>query len=174
MKQKSRCCAVIGQPPMRFPWGFDEEDEGCNALKLSLAQKIMELRQQGVTRFAVVADCGVGLYAGEIVNALRQSDDELMIFVVTPHEEQATKWAPYLRERYFRLLTDCTIMEAASIRWTPTCEYDAYRRIIDYADSVLAVYDFAKARDSAVDRAMEYAMSQNLPMITIKLNHRRY
>ena len=135
------CCAVIGQPPMRFPWGFDEEDEGCNALKLALAQKIMELRQQGVTRFAVVADCGIGLYAGEIVNALRQSDDKLMLFVVTPHEEQATKWAPYLRERYFKVLEDCTIVESASLRRTPDCEYVAYCKIIDYADMVLAVYD---------------------------------
>ena len=59
MEQQSLCCAIIGQHPMRFPWGFDEEDTGCQDLKLALAQKIMELRQQGVTRFAVVADCGV-------------------------------------------------------------------------------------------------------------------
>ena len=161
------CCAVIGQPPMRFPWGFDEEDEGCNALKLALAQKIMELRQQGVTRFAVVADCGVGLYAGEIVNALRAYDPDLMLFVVTPHEEQATKWAPYLRERYFRLLTDCTIMEAASTHQTPTCEYDAYRRIIDYADMVLAIYDPILKRDGAVDHAIEYMVDCGLPMMPI-------
>ena len=161
------CCAVIGQPPMRFPWGFDEEDEGCNALKLALAQKIMELRQQGVTRFAVVADCGIGLYAGEIVNALRQSDNELMLFVVTPHEEQATKWAPYLRERYFKLMEDCTIMEAASHRKTPDCEYDAYRKIIDYADMVLAVYDPATAHGNAVERAMAYVDAQECPLLQL-------
>lgn len=161
------CCAVIGQPPMRFPWGFDEEDEGCNALKLALAQKIMELRQQGVTRFAVVADCGIGLYAGEIVNALRQSDDELMLYVVTPHEEQATKWAPYLRERYFKLMEDCTIMEGASLSKTPDCEYVAYCKIIDYADMVLAVYDPALAHGDAVDRAMEHVTERGLPMSLI-------
>ena len=154
---------------MRFPWGFDEEDEGCNALKLALAQKIMELRQQGVTRFAVVADYGIGLYAGECVNALRRTDPDLMLFVVTPHEEQATKWAPYLRERYFRLLADCTIMEAASLHQTPTCEYDAYRKIIDYADTVLAVYDPATARGNAVDRAIEYVKARGLPMIPFSL-----
>lgn len=161
------CCAVIGQPPMRFPWGFDEEDEGCNALKLALAQKIMELRQQGVTRFAVVADCGIGLYAGEIVNALRQSDDELMLYVVTPHEEQATKWAPYLRERYFKLMEDCTIMEGASLSKTPDCEYVAYCKIIDYADMVLAVYDPTLAHADAVDRAMEHVTERGLPMSLI-------
>ena len=163
------CCAVIGQPPVRFPWGFDEEDAGCNALKLALAQKIMELRQQGVTRFAVVADCGIGLYAGEIVNVLRQSDNELMLFVVTPHEEQAAKWAPYLRERYFKLMEDCTIMEAASLRRTPDCEYDAYCKIIDYSDMVLAVYDPALAHGDAVDRAMEHVTERGLPMSLISL-----
>ena len=167
MEEKPTCCAVLGQHPMRFPWGFDEEDEGCRALKLELMQKIMELRQQGVTRFAVVADCGIGLYAGECVNALRQTDAELMLLVVTPHEEQATKWAPYLRERYFKLLEDCTIMEAASLHKTPDCEYEAYRKIIDYADMVLAVYDPAMAKSGAVDRAMEYAAARSLPLIAI-------
>ncbi len=161
------CCAVIGQSPMRFPWGFDEEDVGCNALKLALAQKIMELRQWDVTRFAVVADNGIGLYAGECINALRKTDPDLMLFVVTPHEEQSTKWAPYLRERYFQLLADCTIMEAASLHRTPDCEYDAYRKIIDYADMVLAVYDPATARGDAVDRAMEYAKARGLPLLKL-------
>jgi len=38
-------------------------------------------------------------------------------------------------------------MEAASHRKTPECEYDAYCKIIDYADMLLAVYDPAAARD---------------------------
>ena len=167
MEKEKLCCAILGQPPMRFPWGFDEEDTGCQNLKLELAQKIMELRQQGVARFAVVADCGIWLYAGEIVNALRQTDADLMLFVVTPHEEQATKWAPYLRERYFKLMEDCTIMEAASLRQTPDCEYQAYRKIIDYADTVLAVYDPATAKGDAVDRAMEYVKEEKLPISRI-------
>ncbi len=168
MEKEHLTCAILGQPPMRFPWGFDEEDEDCQALKLELAQKIMEFRQRGVMRFAVVADCGVGLYAGECVNALRQTDSELMLFVVTPHEEQATKWAPYLRERYFKLLEDCSVMEAASLRKTPSsCELDAYRKIIDYANMVLAVYDPATAHEDAVDRAMEYVKERGLDVIML-------
>jgi len=165
MEKENLCCAVLGQHPMRFPWGFDEDDPGCQDLKLALAQKIMELRQQGVTRFAVVADCGIGLYAGECINALRQHDPDLMLFVVTPHEEQATKWAPDLRNRYFKLLEDCTLMELAGHRKTPECEYNAYCKIIDYADTVLAVYDSATARGDAVDRALEYARQRGLPVI---------
>ena len=55
-------------------------------------------------------------------------------------------------------------MEAASLHKTPTCEYDAYRKIIDYADMVLAVYDPATAKGDAVDAAMEYAKERALPV----------
>ena len=90
---------------MRFPWGFDEEDDRCQKLKMELAQQIMVLHQRGVSQFLTACDCGIGLYAAEIVNGLRETTDpDLMLFCYIPHEEQATKWAPYLRERYFTML----------------------------------------------------------------------
>ena len=86
---------------------------------------------------------------------------------MTPHEEQATKWAPYLRERYFKLLEDCTLMEAASLHKTPFCEYDAYCKIIDYADMVLVAYDPATARGDAVDAAVAYAKERGMKVTRI-------
>lgn len=32
----TKTCATISCSQMCFPWGFDEEDEGCAALKLIL------------------------------------------------------------------------------------------------------------------------------------------
>ena len=106
--EKEYRCAIIGQHPMRFPWGFDEEDVQCRRMKLELAQCIMELRQCGVVEFQVACDPGVGLYAGEIVNITKQNDEAMRLVCVTPFEEQATKWTPQLRERYFDMLADCT------------------------------------------------------------------
>ena len=64
---------------MRFPWGFDEEDKFCSKMKMELAQQIMVLRQRGVSQFLTACDCGVGLYAGEIVNGLRTTDRDLIL-----------------------------------------------------------------------------------------------
>lgn len=64
-------------------------------------------------------------------------------------------------------------MEAASLRKTPDCEYDAYYKIIDYADMVLAAYDPATARGDAVDRAMEYAKERGLPVMLLQVNSER-
>ena len=44
-------------------------------------------------------------------------------------------------------------------------ERHSYRKIIDYADMVLAVYDPATARGDTVDRAMEYAKERGRKII---------
>ena len=117
--EKEYRCAIIGQHPMRFPWGFDEEDAKCRQMKLELAQCIMELRQCGVTEFQVACDPGVGLYAGEIVNITKQNDEAMRLICVTPFEEQATKWTPQLRERYFDMLADCTDLSCVDYQEAP-------------------------------------------------------
>ena len=152
-------CAVIGQHPMRFPWGFDEEDDRCRKLKIELAQQIMVLRQHGVSQFLTACDCGVGLYAAEIINGLRMTDHDLMLLCYTPHEEQATKWAPYLRERYFTMLEQCTLISTVCEVGAPDAQLHAYKKIIDLADVVLAVYDRdTQSADSAEDSALAYAV----------------
>ena len=154
-------CAVMGQHPMRFPWGFDEEDASCIKMKMELAQQIMALRRDGVSQFLVACDCGVGLYAAEIVNGLRMTDHDLMLLCYVPHEEQATKWAPYLRERYFTMLEGCTHISAACPVGTPDAQLQAYRQIIDFADVVLCVSDTdAPAASGAEDTALAYALAQ--------------
>lgn len=162
------CCAILGHSPMRFAWGYDEEDAKCKELKLELLQQIMALRlHYNVTQIYVACDPGVGLYAAEAVNVLRETDSELQLFCLTPHEEQATKWAPYLRERYFEMLTKCTHLTAASIKKTPSCQLDAFKGIIEHSDMVLAVYDPASARGDDVDHAIAYATKLNRPIIQI-------
>ena len=162
-------CAIIGQHPMRFPWGFDEEDESCGKMKMELAQQIMVLRQNGVSQFLVACDCGVGLYAAEIVNGLRATTDhDLMLICYTPHEEQATKWAPYLRERYFTMLENCTHISAVCEVGAPDAQLRTYKKIIDLADVVLCVYDTdIPATSSAEDRALAYAEGQHKSLVLL-------
>ena len=161
-------CAVMGQHPVRFPWGFDEEDESCGKMKMELAQQIMVLRQNGMSQFLVACDCGVGLYAAEIVNGLRTTDRDLMLLCYTPHEEQATKWAPYLRERYFTMLEKCTLISAVCEVGAPNAQLQAYKKIIDLADVVLCVYDTdIPATSSAEDRALAYAEGQNKSLVLL-------
>ena len=136
----TKTCAIIGCSPMCFPWGFDEEDEGCAALKLILINQISRLRGEGCTRFAISMDCGVGLYAAEILHGLKESDEELKTICYVPYEEQATKWTPELRDRYFNALAACAEVVNVGFEKTVGCEFKAYLETINEAGTVIAVY----------------------------------
>ena len=137
----TKTCAIIGCSLMCFPWGFDEEDEGCAAMKLILINQITRLRGEGYMRFAVSMDCGVGLYVAEILHGLKGSEEELETICYVPYEEQATKWTPELRDRYFNALAGCTEVVNVAYEKTVGCEFKAYLEAINGADTVIAVYD---------------------------------
>ena len=137
----TKTCGIIGCSPMCFPWGFDEEDEGCAALKLILMNRITKLRGEGCTRYAVSMDCGVGLYAAEILHGLKETDGELETICYVPYEEQATKWTPELRDRYFNALAACTEVVNVAYEKTVSCEFKAHLEAIKEADTLIAVFD---------------------------------
>jgi uncharacterized phage-like protein YoqJ len=152
---------------MRFRFGWDEEDSLCIRLKLVLLQQIQELRRNGITQFMTACDPGVGLWGGELINTLRDGDDDLQLYCVLPHEEQARKWPPYLRKRYFELLEKCTFISAISLQKTSTAQLDAYKYMIGQCEILLAVYDPNSARGDEVDEAMAYAIERQRQLIVI-------
>ena len=163
----TKTCAIIGGSPQCFPWGFDEEDEGCAALKLILMNRISKLRGEGCTRFAVSMDCGVGLYAAEILHGLKGSEEELETICYVPYEEQATKWTPELRDRYFNALTACKEVVNVAYEKTAGCEFKAHLEAIKDADTVIAVYDPDDPRCEREAAAVTVAEMLNRQVVTV-------
>ena len=163
----TKTCAIIGCSPMCFPWGFDEEDEGCAALKLILMNRISKLRGEGCTRFAVSMDCGVGLYAAEILHGLKEQDNALETICYVPFEEQATKWTPELRDRYFNALAACTEIVNVAYEKTVDCEFKAHLAAINEADTLIAVYDPDNPRCEREAAAVAVAEMLNRQVFTI-------
>ncbi len=165
---RSLRCAIFGQNTICFKWGFDEEDKYCIAMKQELLQKIMELRQQNVTQFFTACDHGIGLYAAEQINVLMETDRDMKLFCTAPHEGQSTKWAPYLRDRYFKMLENCTHMEYVAPFQQSGAQLLAYKRIIDLADMILTVFDTELLpTDRVEDHALFYAMNQHKPIFNL-------
>ncbi|MBR3849013.1 MAG: DUF1273 family protein, partial [Oscillospiraceae bacterium] len=86
-------------------------------------------------------DCGVGLYVAEILHGLKGPEEELKTICCVPCEEQATKWTPELRDRYFNALAACTEVVNVAYEKTVGCEFKAHLEAINEADTVIAVYD---------------------------------
>lgn len=162
---KEKCCAVIASSPMSFPWGYDEEDEGCAALRLLLLNRLSLLRAQGISRFAVVLDAGFGLYASEMLAALKESDPEISLTCFVPWEGQATKWTPELRERYFHVQSESAEVYFASAVETVDCRVIALLNAVDMADTVIAVYS---NQDIPMAAALRYGERLRREIIRLK------
>ena len=101
---------------MCYDWGYDEEDERCCASKLLLLNRISRLQTVGITDYYVPLDAGIGLYAAEMVVALMASNPNLRLHCLIPYEDQASKWTPNLRDRYYDVLEKCTDSAPVSLR----------------------------------------------------------
>ena len=151
---EERKCAIISGCSMCFPWGYDEEDVDCGALKIELLNRITKLICEGVTQFSVVMNAGFGLYAAEMLNGLRKIDPTIELHCIVPWEEQATKWTPELRERYFTQLAASSCVHQLATHKSGTCEYDAVVFAVCGCDTALAVYTLD---DEAFRPALEKA-----------------
>lgn len=154
---RNKCCAVIVEPPMCFPWGLDEEDERCAALKLLIMNRLSCMQAKGVTRFYIPPDAGIGLYASELIVSLMETNKEICLYSLIPYEEQVVKWSPILRNRYYTLQEQYTEPILISRERTSTCELDAMLEAIDRADYVLAISARDQPQDQSYATALRYA-----------------
>ena len=129
--------------------------------------RITRPRGDGYTRFAVSTDCGVGLYAAEILHGLKGSDDMLETICFVPYEERATKWTPELRDRYLNALAACTEPVNVAYEKTVGCEFKAHLKAMNGADTVIAVYDPDVPRCEGEAPAMAVVKLLNKQILTL-------
>ena len=150
-------CAIIAEPPMCFEWGYDEEDQRCCAMKLLLLNRITRLRVSGITDYYVPLGSGICLYTAEILIPLMEADPKLRLHCIIPYEDQANKWSPNLRDRYYDTLERCSDSAPVSLHFTPTCELDARLEAVDLVSIILAVRSETIPRDVVFATALRYA-----------------
>lgn len=137
----SNTCAIFACPPICFPWGFDEEDEGCAAMKLQLLNAITTLRTEGVEKFNVVLDPGFGLYTAEMLVGLQEIDPGIEMDLYIPFEEQANKWSAELRERYFAVHEHAKVVATIGRREDTDHEFRTYLSAFEMAGAVIALIE---------------------------------
>lgn len=164
---QNKSCAVIAEAPICFPWGYDEEDQSCAGLKLLLLSRLSYMQAAGVTRFLIPIDDGFGLYAAELAVSLMGSNPGLQVYILVPFEEQAVKWPPDLRNRYFAVQEQCTETVPVSIARTPTCELDTMLEAIDRAGHVLAVCAGEQTQDRDFTASLRYAQKSGRDVLIL-------
>lgn len=161
-------CAFAGHDPLRFPFGYDEEDDLCQKIKGTLLMQILALYENGVTAFYTNCEPGASMWGAELVLGLQRRLPKLQLYCVLPYEEQARQWTPQLRDRYFSIVERSTSEYTICTHYEHNCYLSCNKYLVNHASFILAVYDDDPLiRMEPVVHLIAYARKKNRGIITI-------
>lgn len=162
---KKKTCCFTGHRPQSLPFGFNENDARCAALKKALREQIIHLiEKENVTHFISGMAIGIDMYAAEIVLGLKASYPGITLESAIPCENQAEKWTEEQRDRYFDIAAKCDKETLIQHHYTADCMHKRNRYMVDQADFIIAVWD---GRSSGTGKTVQYAQRQGKPVTII-------
>lgn len=159
-----RTCCFTGHRPDKLPWGPDEGDPRCAALKASMRREIRGLYHRGWRHFISGMAMGCDLYFAEAALELRDSLPGLTVEGAVPCPTQADRWPEELRRRWRALLDRCDLETVVQQRYDRYCMHRRDRYMVDRAAAVLAVFD---GTSGGTQYTLNYAMDKGLDILLL-------
>ena len=157
--QKKSTCCFTGHRPSKLPWGEDERDPRCVALKRALKEKIESAYLRGWRHFICGMALGCDLYFCEAALELREKYPDLRVEAAIPCLTQADGWSAANRARYTALLERCDWESLVQHRYDPGCMMRRNRYMVDHSSLIIAVYD---GSPGGTRNTLAYAMRSGL------------
>lgn len=125
VKRKSdlKRCAFTGYRPAKMPFGYNEDNPSCVALKKELYQMIENLIGQGYAHFLSGGAMATDTWAAEAVLDLRDKYPWIVLEMVSPFDGQAERWSADYQARHDHLFKQADIVTIIShtarhqLRW---------------------------------------------------------
>ena len=138
-----RTCCFTGHRPAAL--GFAEESAEAARVKARLREEIIRHVGLGVDTFITGMAQGVDTWAGEICVRLRGEGTPLRLIAARPSPSQMERASGAEKQRYEALLASCDAVVTVSDKYTPWCNHDRDRFMVDNSAYVIGVYNGASA-----------------------------
>jgi len=147
-------CAFTGHRPQRLPWGGNEQDPRCLALKTLLDAAVLQAAERGCDTFLCGMARGCDTYFAETVLA-----HGLRLEAVLPCPDQADRWPEADRLRYQELLLRCAAIHVLEAAYSDGCMLRRNRAMVEQSERCI-VY-CKKARGGSF-YTLQYARKRGL------------
>lgn len=165
MRGRETTCCFTGHRPEKLPWGENEADPRCAALKRQMRDAVEAAYDEGMRHFICGMARGCDLYFAELVLDLRRRRPDVTLEAAIPCATQSRRWPRMERERWQALVSACDQETLIQERYTPDCMQRRNRYMVDHSALVIAVYDGA---DGGTRRTLEYALRRKVPFVDIR------
>lgn len=164
--EKEKTCCFTGHRPEKLPWGFNEEDPRCAALKERLRQTVEQAYEDGFRHFITGMARGADQYFAQIVLELRDRRSGVTVEAAIPCEEQAVHWREREREQYFRLVEQCDLETLVQRHYDKGCMQRRNRYMVDRSARLIAAYD---GMLGGTMYTLHYAMQRGVEVVIVEL-----
>ena len=113
-----KCCCFTGHRPQKLPWGSNEWDWRCVALKERILLLIRELYREGYRHFITGMALGIDTYCCEMVLRLKEEHNDVVLEAALPCRDQDRNWSRKDKERYRRLVAQCDLQTLVQEEYT--------------------------------------------------------
>lgn len=162
---RSQTCCFTGHRTERLPWGGDESDPRCAALKDRLDQALEAAYGDGYRHFVCGMARGADLYFCEAVLGLRQVHGEVTLEAAVPYQGQADHWPENDRRRRELLLAQCNFETVIQHHYTAGCLSRRNRYMVDKSSLLLAIYDGQPSGGTMY--TLHYALGQGMRTVIL-------
>lgn len=164
--ERSITCCFTGHRPEKLPWGDNENDSDCMALKRRISRAVLELYERGCRHFISGMAKGADLYFAEIVLALREIHPDMTLEAAIPCPTQADRWRAEERERYQAVLRRCDLETVVQQHYDRYCMLRRDRYMVDRSSVLLAVYN---GSSGGTRYTIGYAMDHGVEVVMLDL-----
>lgn len=134
-------CSFISQHFWEIPIVPSENHPLSQALKNQLTQYIQSLiEDEGVSRFMVLMDSGIPLFAAATILELRTRYPISLVCVI-PYEEQHIFWSEEERNRYFSILEQCDKEHMLQQHFSLDCYQRSNKYMVSHASILFVFYN---------------------------------
>ncbi len=166
MRGRQSACCFTGHRPAKLPWGTDENDPRCIALKERLYAAAESAVQEGMEHFICGMAEGCDLYFCETVLALKERYPGITLEAALPCPTQTERWSEASRTRYNALLERCDYETMVSAAYSPGCMQRRNRYMVDHASLLIAAHD---GLPGGTRNTIEYALRRGVPVVDIPI-----
>ena len=156
-RRKHRCCFAGHRP--------DGIKRPVDDVKVDLENAVMKAIDEGYTTFITGMCWGVDIWAGEIVNRLKNQYEGIKLIAAVPYPEFADAWSPDWQEKYKRLLENADAVKVLAQEYNEAVFQTRNNWMVDHSAMLIAVCNGQK---SGTLNTIWYARKQKIPVDIIR------
>ena len=166
MLLKNEVVCFTGHRSQKLPWGFNENDNRCKAMKIALCAEIEKAIKKGYTTFLCGMALGFDMICAETVIELKHYYPHIKIIGAIPCRNQDSMWSTAYKTRYRNLLAQLDGIRCKYDRYNGAeCMHERNRFMVENSSLMIALFN---GSPGGTKLTIDYARLQGLEIIIIK------